>query len=69
MAERKPPSWEDIKELIERVDEVCRESERTRNYADRAMKRTAIWPERRRMDRPYESPHHSSDMGNESSEG
>jgi hypothetical protein len=45
MAERKPPSWEEIRGVIQRVDEICRESERTRREVERAMKRRRTWPE------------------------
>jgi hypothetical protein len=69
MGERKPPSWEEIRELIQRVDEMCRESETVRNRADSAMKRRPIWPERRRVDRVYDSPECSPDLGNRPSEG
>jgi hypothetical protein len=48
MAERNPPSLEEIKGLIERVDEVCRESQRVRDQANHSMRRQAFWPERRR---------------------
>ena len=44
MSDRPHPPWEDIKGLIERVDEICRESERTRDRADHAMRRRPIWP-------------------------
>ena len=41
------PSWEDIQHLIERVDEVCRESEALRMHAERAMRRRDFWPDSR----------------------
>jgi hypothetical protein len=56
MAERKPPSWEEIRGLIDRADEVCQESERTRDLADHAMRQRPFWPDRRRTARPTETP-------------
>jgi len=41
----KPPSWEDIQHLIDKVDRVCRESERLRAQAERAMRRRVVWPD------------------------
>jgi hypothetical protein len=50
MATREPTWSERIRDLIEEVDRVRRESERTRDYAERAMKEK-FWPERRREPR------------------
>ena len=46
MGATKTPSWEEIRRLIDRVDEVCRESEVTRAHAERAMRRRDFWPDR-----------------------
>jgi len=46
------PSWsERIRDLIDEVDRVRRESERVRGHAEDAMKREPIWPERRHSSR------------------
>ena len=45
--ELKPPSWDEIKNLIDRVDQVCRESEAVRMHAERSMRRRDFWPDRR----------------------
>ena len=45
--EPKPPSWEEIQHLIERVDQVCRESEAVRMHAERSMRRRDCWPDYR----------------------
>lgn len=45
--EPKPPSWEEIQHLIERVDQVCRESEAVRMHAERSMRRRDFWPDYR----------------------
>jgi hypothetical protein len=50
-----PASWDEIKGLIERVDEVCREAERARNQADDAMRRRPFWPDRRKTPRDSDS--------------
>ena len=42
-----PPSWDEIRALIERADEVCRESEELRAQFERARRRPECWPERR----------------------
>jgi hypothetical protein len=36
-----------IRSLIEQVDEVCSESERTREHIEQTMRRPPYWPERR----------------------
>jgi hypothetical protein len=51
MAERKPPTSDEIRGIIERVDEICRESERTRDRADHSMRQKPFWPERRKAPR------------------
>ena len=57
MAERNPPSWDEIRGLIERVDEVCQESERVRDHANHSMRQRPFWPERRRTVRsPDDKP-------------
>lgn len=51
MAESQPPSWDELKQLMKRVDEICRESERVCDRADDLMKQKPFWPERRRTPR------------------
>ena len=51
MAEGKPSASDEIKGIIERVDEICRESERMRDHADHAMRQRPFWPERRKIPR------------------
>ena len=51
----KPPSWEEIRILIERADEVCRESEQLRAQFERSRKRPEFWPDRRGPARTHES--------------
>lgn len=50
MANREPTWSERIRDLIEEVDRVRSESERTRGHAERAMKEQ-FWPDRRREPR------------------
>jgi hypothetical protein len=45
MNDRPPPPSEEIRRIIDRVDEICRESERTRSRADDSMRRRPIWPD------------------------
>ena len=47
MTGEKVPTWDEIRSLIERADEVRRESEYLRAQAERARRRPDIWPERR----------------------
>ena len=58
MASHERPPWDAIRDLLEESDRIRKESERTRNHADRAMKQP-FWPERRRAPRmPWaEEPH------------
>ena len=51
MAKREPTWSERIRDLIEEVDRVRSESERVRSYAERAMKKEQVWPDRRREPR------------------
>jgi hypothetical protein len=51
-----PQSWDEIKGLIERVDEVCRDAERARNQANDAMRRRPFWPDRRQTPRDPDEP-------------
>ena len=46
-------TWDEIRSLIERVDEVCRESEYLRAQAERARHRPHVWPERRQPARTH----------------
>ena len=52
MAGSKPRDAGDLRDAIQRLDALCRESERVRRYAEQAMKRRQSWPERR--SRPWE---------------
>ena len=47
-APKAPPTWDEIRSLIERADEVRRESEYLRAQAERARRRPEVWPDRRR---------------------
>lgn len=53
MTGEKVPTWDEIRSLIERADEVCRESEYLRAQAERARRRPYIWPERRQPVRQH----------------
>ena len=59
-----PPTWEEIRALIERADEVCRESELLRVQAARQRHKPAFWPERRQPARK-----HDRQVGSERDEG
>lgn len=72
----KPPTWDDIQHLIERVDEVCRESELLRAQAERQMRRRDFWPDRRQSPRRHDimpngnTPHATDiDRNSEGSDG
>jgi hypothetical protein len=71
--EPKPPSWEDIQHLIDRVDQVCRESEALRMHAERSMRRRDFWPDRRhpprRHDRIADTPGRKPDGSPEGTNG
>jgi hypothetical protein len=54
MAGSDPPSWDEIRTLIDRVDEVCRESEMIRAQAERSRRRAAFWPDRRQSPRRHD---------------
>ena len=47
MAGSKSRDAGDLRDAIQRLDALCRESERVRRYAEQAMKRRQSWPERR----------------------
>jgi hypothetical protein len=47
MTGEKGHTWDEIRSLIERADEVRRESEYLRAQVERARRRPDIWPERR----------------------
>jgi hypothetical protein len=55
---------DEIRDLIEELDRVRRESERVRDHADRAMK-NLFWPDRRREPRfpTPDEPHHDHHSG------
>jgi hypothetical protein len=53
MAGEKVPTWDEIRSLIERADEVRRESESLRAQAERARRRPDFWPERRQPTRQH----------------
>jgi len=65
MAEEKPPASDEIKGLIERVDEICRESERIRDRANHTMRQVPIWPDRRKTPRWDDEPPRSGDKRND----
>jgi hypothetical protein len=76
MGAPKPPTWDDIQHLIERVDEVCRESEMLRAQAERQMRRRDFWPDRRQPPRrhgitPNDTPPNDrdTDRNSEGSDG
>jgi len=76
MGAPKPPTWDDIQHLIERVDEVCRESEMLRAQAERQMRRRDFWPDRRQPPRrhgftPNDNPPNDrdTDRNSEGSDG
>jgi hypothetical protein len=52
----KPPASDEIAGLLDRIDEVCRESERVRKGVEHSMKSRPFWPERRRTPRSADSP-------------
>jgi hypothetical protein len=47
----KPPSADEIRGLIERVDGELREAERLRSHADERTRRKPFFPDRRRTPR------------------
>ena len=66
----KPPSWDDIQHLIDRIDQVCRESELVRAHAERTMRRRDFWPDRRQPPRHHNYTPDPPDSGDDgSSEG
>jgi len=71
--EPKPPSWEEIQHLIERVDQVCRESEAVRMHAERSMRRRDFWPDYRQPasqeDRRTDAARGESDNSSEDTGG
>lgn len=56
---QQPPSWEEIRDLIAHVDEVCRESEYLRAHAERVMRRPTVWPDQRHEPRTHSEPGNS----------
>jgi hypothetical protein len=44
-----PPSWENIQHLIDRVDQVCRDSELVRAHAELTLRRRLLWPDWRQL--------------------
>ena len=64
----KPPTWDDIRRLIERADQVCRESERLRAQAERARQRPQFYPDRRQPSRVLDTADVDSRRENEGSD-
>ena len=56
MDERKPPSSEDIRGILERADEIRQQSERVRDRADHVIRQRPFWPDRRRSVRSADEP-------------
>ncbi len=56
MSDRDASAFDEIKGIIERVDEICREAERMRDHADHAMRQRPVWPEPARSERVTETP-------------
>jgi len=48
MTARKASMSAEIRQLIEALDQACRESRQIRQLAEEAMKSRVFWPERRR---------------------
>jgi hypothetical protein len=71
MSERKPPSWDEIRTVIEQIDEVCRESEYLREQAARAKQQPEFWPDRRNPGRTagHRLPQGESRSTSEGSDG
>jgi hypothetical protein len=65
MSEKRKNTPDDIRALIERVDDQLREAQRLRSYVNERSRRGEWWPERRRVPRVPQRPsnddnHHSS---------
>jgi hypothetical protein len=63
----KPPTWADIQHVIDKVDQVCRESELVRAQAERSLRRRDFWPDRRQPPRHHSHPQKTSDPQDDSS--
>ena len=46
MADRRYPSHEDLRGILDRADEACREAEAVRKEVDASFRRRFCWPER-----------------------
>ena len=44
MGERRVPELQEIRELISKVDKVCREAEHIRAQSEQSHRRPATWP-------------------------
>ena len=62
--QRKPPTPDDIRSLIEKVDGQLREAERLRSYANERNRRSEFYPDRRQTPRvpPRSEPDRSGDQ-------
>jgi hypothetical protein len=62
--QRKRPTPDEIRSLIERVDGQLREAQRLRNYANERSGANDFWPDRRKMPRIPNSaePNRSGDQ-------
>ena len=62
--QRKRPTPDEIRGLIEQIDGQLREAERLRNYANERSRANDFWPDRRKTPRisPYTEPDHSGDQ-------
>ena len=67
MSGQTPPTWAEIQDLIDRVDEVCRASEFARAQAERALRRPPVWPDRRQPARKH--PQLDVDPADEDADG
>jgi hypothetical protein len=62
--QRKTPTADEIRSLIEQVDGQLREAEQLRNYANERRRANDFWPDRRKYPRipPRTAPDHSGDQ-------
>ena len=59
--ENRKRSPQEFDDLLERVDEVCREAERVGTYVREGLRRQPFYPDRRRADRSIPSGPSQSD--------